>query len=72
MAEKQSYYSGFTVVLGSDVNEDGMKKVLDTILMIKGIIDVKPIEREPNEQRIQKSRIKEEIMNAINETVKKI
>ena len=66
------FYSGLIVVLREDVNEDGIKKIMDTINMIKGVVDVKPIEKEKTEQRIQKSRIKSEIMDAIEEVVKKL
>jgi len=66
------YFSGLTVILGDDVNEDTIKKISDTIGMIKGVIDVRPISKEPLEQRVVKSRIKEEIMATINEAVKKI
>ena len=66
------FYSGLIVVLKEDVNEDGIKKIMDTINMIKGVVDVKPIEKEKTEQRIQKSRIKSEIMDAIEEVVKKL
>jgi len=66
------FYSGLIVVLREDVNEDGIKKIMDTINMIKGVVDVKPIEKEKTEQRIQKSRLKSEIMDAIEEVVKKL
>lgn len=66
------YYSGFVVVMETDINEEEMQKVLETLGMIKGVVDVKPVEKEKTEQRIQKSRIKNEIMQAINNTVKDI
>ena len=66
------FYSGLIVVLREDINEDGIKKIMDTINMIKGVVDVKPIEKEKTEQRIQKSRLKSEIMDAIEEVVKKL
>ena len=66
------FYRGLIVVLREDINEDGIKKIMDTINMIKGVVDVKPIEKEKTEQRIQKSRLKSEIMDAIEEVVKKL
>ncbi|MCK9442219.1 MAG: hypothetical protein M0Q13_12460 [Methanothrix sp.] len=66
------FYSGFVVVMKEDIDEERMKKIMDTLGMIKDVVDVKPIEREKTEQRIQKSRIKNEIMQAINDVVAKI
>jgi Na+-transporting NADH:ubiquinone oxidoreductase subunit NqrC len=72
MAETNEFFSGFVVVLKDDVDNEKMLKIQDTILMIKDIVDVKPIGREKVEQRIQKSRIKDEIMRTIVDAVSKI
>lgn len=66
------FYSGFVVVLREDIDEERMRKVMDTLGMIKDVVDVKPLEREKTEQRIQKSRIKNEIMQTINAAVEKL
>ena len=66
------FYSGFVVVLREDIDEERMKKVMDTLGMIKDVVDVKPLEREKTEQRIQKSRIKNEIMQTITAAVEKL
>ena len=66
------FYSGFIVVLDSDMDEEKMKMTLNTLSMIKGVIDVKPVEKEKTEQRIQKSRIKNEIMQVISDAVNKM
>jgi hypothetical protein len=66
------FYSGLVVVLKEDIDEDGIKKIMDTMNMIKGVVDVKPIEKDKVENRIHKSRIKSEIMWVIEEAVKKL
>lgn len=72
MADSNEFFSGFVVVLKDDVNNEKMLKIKDALLMIKDIVDVQPIGKEKIEQRIQRSRIKDEIMRAIQETVSKI
>lgn len=72
MSEPNEFFSGFVVVLKEDIDNEKMLKIKDTLLMIKDVVDVQPVSREKIEQRIQKSRIKDEIMKAISETVSKI
>jgi cell division protein FtsX len=72
MAEINEFFSGFTVVLKEDIDNERMLKIKDTLLMIKDVVDVQPIGREKVEQRIQKSRIKDEIMRTIVDAVSKI
>ena len=66
------HYSGFTVIMESDIDEEKMKKVLATLEMVKGVIDVKPVERAKTETTIAKSRLKAEIVKKFIEAVKEV
>lgn len=63
-------YSGFVVVLKDDINEEDTKKIIDGISMIRGVIDIQPIEKEKIDQRVMKSRTKSELMKIIEDAVK--
>lgn len=65
-------YSAFVVVLDKDVGDEECSKIINTFKMIKGVIDVKPSEKEPIDRRIEKSRLVSELKKVINEKLEEI
>lgn len=65
-------YSAFVVVLDKDIGEDECAQIINTFKMIRGVIDVKPVEKEPIDRRIEKSRLISEVRKRIEEKLNEI
>jgi hypothetical protein len=57
---------GVTVAFNNDIREDDAESILKAIRMIKGVLDVKPIEFSSDDYIIE-SRIRNEYQNKILE-----
>lgn len=64
--------SGFTVVTEKDISETDAGEMVCALKMIKGVVDVKPITKEPLENRVVKSRVVAEIKNIILQRLNEI
>lgn len=62
-------YKGFTVVFESDLHEDYVNKLKDTIELLKGVKEVKNIETV-GEDYINRSMVKSELIRKIYEVLK--
>lgn len=60
---------GYVVVLDRSLREDESQATIAALLQIKGVLDVKPIEKDPMHQ-IAKSVIKTEILGKLFEIVR--
>jgi len=55
---------GFTVTLNQDISEEGAERLINAILMLKEVIDVVPIKKDPQDYMI-KMRFKNSIKKAL-------
>lgn len=58
--------NGFLVILENTIDDQKTQFILDAISMIKGVLDVKPID-DSRDIRIAESRIKEQVGYALRE-----
>ena len=64
--------SGFLVVMKDDISEEDSIRLIDAFKMIKGVVDVRTISKEPLENRVAKSRLVDEIRKALLEKLSQI
>jgi hypothetical protein len=57
--------SGFIVVTETDISEVDAGEMVCALKMIKGVIDVKPVTKEPLENRVVRSRVVAEVKDII-------
>ncbi len=61
---------GFVVTMKDDIGEKETNEITSAIKMLRGVIDVKPVSKEPTEKRVEKSRIVTELKKKTDEFFK--
>jgi len=64
--------SGFLVVMEKDIPCEDSEQIISAIKLLKGVVDVKQISKEPLEKRIEKSRIVADVKREVMEKLSKI
>lgn len=60
---------GFVVTLDRDFGEEGTKRFVDAVMMIKGVVGCTPVNSNPWNDNIVELRVKDRIRNELREAL---